>query len=161
MTTKVCHFNFKTATADEWGEAFGLIALVPGTTAYEYVDDQGRVYAIGYTYEADENGSWVCQIDDAEGGNLACWDGQTPEEALERACVEACAADAMRENPNCEDATNCMGADAFEMLNGGLLPAFDGDYVEFDRLLGYASDVVKRRGESYGIEWEPYQAYEA
>lgn len=149
--------DFEKTTVNEWGEAFGLICLVPDTVAYRYKSGE-YLFTIGFSEDEEE---WVCQIDDSEGGCVACYQGETPQAALENASVEACATEALRRNDNCEDAVNCMAYDAYELLNGGLLPAFDSDFVQADRLLGLASEIVKARGEQYGIKWESYQVIEA
>lgn len=152
--------KFETATVDEWGEAFGLIALEPGTTAYELVTDD-YVFAIGFSEEWGDDGAWVCQIDDSEGGNVACWDGETPEQALENAAVQCFGAQALRENDNAEDATNQMAYSAWGMLNDCQTPDTPEEFEKLDRMLGFASEVVKAHGPFYGIEWEPYQLCEA
>ena len=153
--------DFKTTNVNEWGEAFGLIGLVPDTTAYELVTDE-YVFAIGFTEEWEEDGSWVCQIDDRDGGNLACWDGETPEQALDNAAVQCCETEALNENDNCEDAVNQMSFAAFEMLNDMPADFADEDVcVRLDAMMGMATYLVKRDGERHGITWEPYQVCEA
>lgn len=151
--------KFDTTTVNEWGEAFGLIGLVPDTTAYELVTDD-YVFAIGFTEEWRDGGSWVCQIDDSEGGNITCWEGTTPQDALEHAAADANVTEALRENDNCEDAVNEIGYEAFCMLNGKMSADTDEEEVQLDRLLGIATEFVKKRGEHYGIKWEPYQVCE-
>jgi len=145
--------KFKTTTANEYGKAFGLIDLVPGTTAYELVTDY-YTFAIGFC-----DGEWVCQIDDVEGGCAGCWQGVTPELALENAAVDACSSLVLREMDNCEDAVNAMAYLAFKMLNV-YSPDTDEDNIQLDRLMTMASVIVKQRGSAFGIEWEPYQVCE-
>lgn len=152
---KVTLEMFKTTTANEYGEAFGLIDLVPGTTTYELVTDD-YTFAIGFC-----DGEWACQIDDAEGGCAGCWQGATPELALENAAVDACSSIALRENDNCEDAVNQMAYSAYGMLNDCEFPDTDKEYVQLDRLMAMATVIVKQRGSAFGIEWEPYQVCES
>lgn len=149
--------KFNTTTVNEWGEAFGLIALVPDTTAYELVTDE-HVFAIGYSADDD---MWVCEIDDLDGGCEACYQGSTPERALENASVEAVSTLALRENDNCEDAVNQMGYTAFGMLSGCEFPDTREDYERLDRMMALATRFVKARGPFYDIKWEPYQVCEA
>ena len=152
--------DFKTTKSDKWGDAFGLIGLVPDTDAYELVTDEYTI-AIGYTLEWSDGGSWVCQIDDADGGNIACWDGETVERALENALVQCCEHDALRDNDNCEDAVNQMAYEAFAMACGEQMPDTSEQFEQLDRLMGMATRLVKRDGETHGIEWVEYQSCEA
>lgn len=149
--------KFKTAKANEYGEVFGLICCVPGSTAYEYVNDE-HVFAI---CQSEEDGRWVCQIDDLEGGCEACRQGDTPEDALERAAADACQSVALRENDNCEDAVNEIAYEAFYILNGKYLIDTTDEMNQLNRLMEHATSFVKKNGEYYGIKWIPYQVSES
>ena len=142
---------FGSATVDEWGEAFGLIGLVPGTTAYEYCNGE-YTFAIGYS----EDGDWVCQIDDEEGGCVACWQGDTPQEALENAAAEADANFVLHEMDNCEDAVNAIAYLGYAKLNDGGYPEDDEGYEQLDRMLLFGREYVKKFGPSNGIAWEEF-----
>lgn len=153
--------KFVTTTADEWGEAFGLIDLKAGTTAYQ-LKTTAHLYTIGFTEAWDGSGAWVCQIDEMENGHMggceACYTGETPTEALENACVEACVYPAMRENDNAEDAVNAASYGAYEMLHSHQWPQTAEQYDELNRMMGTAANIVHRSGKAYGIQWEPYRA---
>lgn len=139
--------KFKTAQANEYGEAFGLIDLEPATTAYG-LDTDDYSFAIGFS-----GGEWVCGIDDADGDSMGCWQGDTPERALENAAVDAFATRSMRENDNCEDAVNQMAYSAYGMLNDREYPDTDEEYEQLDRMLETARYIVRNYGSVNGIEW--------
>lgn len=153
--------KFVTTTADEYGEAFGLIDLKAGTTAYQ-LKTTAHLYTIGFTEAWDGSGAWVCQIDEMQDGHMggceACYTGETPTEALENACVEVCIYPAMRENDNAEDAVNAASYGAYEMLHSRQWPQTAEQYAELDRMMGTAANIVYHSGKAYGIVWEPYRA---
>lgn len=156
--------DFKTTEADKYGEAFGLIGLIPGTTAYKFINDE-HCFTIGYTDEWGEDNVWVCQIDEIEdgciGGCEACYTGNTPQEALENACVECVSVQTMREEGNCEDAVNVMAGNAYEMLHDGGYPDTDEDWEQYGRMQATSTAIVKKCCHNYGFEWEPYQICDA
>lgn len=147
--------QFTTATTDHYGEAFGLIGLEPGTTAYQ-LKTSSSIFTIGF-----DGLDYVCQIDENEagdvGGCIACYQGSTPQEALENACVEACSFKAMRENDNCEDAVNAMSYEAYAMLHDGTTPDSAEQVRQLDRMMNTAARIIMRTGSAYGIVWEPYR----
>lgn len=128
--------EFKTTAVDEWGEAFGLICLAPGTTAYQHIDDE-YYYTIGFSSDED---LWVCEIDEHDGGCAACWQGESPQDALENAVIECCAPDAMKQ----KHPVQCLAYDAFGFLNGGDLPHTKSDEEQIERLLAKATEYVDR-----------------
>lgn len=91
--------KFETATVDEWGEAFGLILLVPGTTAYRLATETHTFY-VGLSSEEEE---WVCQVDDSEGGCETILVGDTPEMALKNALASGFVADEADDEPEPAD----------------------------------------------------------
>lgn len=142
---------FNSAKVDECGEAFGLICLVPGTTAYEYSNGE-YVFAIGF----NEDNEWCCQIDDNEGGCVACWQGDTPQEALENAAAEADGNFVLHESDNCEDAVNAIAYLGYAKLNENVYPETPEEYEQLDRMLLFAREYVKKFGPSNGIVWEEF-----
>lgn len=160
----------RTAIADEYGEALGLVGLVPNTHAYEIVTDE-YIIAIGYTLEWDEAGSWSCEIDDRSGAYVACCRGKSPRQALDnatektkqespRAVSERIAEDAMKSVDNCEDAVNEIAYKAFKEISGRTYPRTMKEYQQLDDLMGIASEIVRRDGPANGISWEEYQECE-
>ena len=139
--------KFETKQADEYGEAFGLIDLEPATMSYGLGTDEYS-FAIGFS-----DGEWVCEIGDADGDCMGCYQGDTPERALENAAVDAFATRSMRENDNCEDAVNQIAYSAYGMLNDCEYPDTDEEYEQLDRMFGTARDIVRRHGSTFGIEW--------
>lgn len=77
------------------------------------------------------------------------------------AAAEAAAPAAFDEYANCEDLVNAIAYDAFEATRYyGARPETAEELEQLDRLMGYATKIVKRDGPAYGIEWEPYQVCE-
>jgi len=77
------------------------------------------------------------------------------------AAAEAAAPAAFDEYANCEDLVNAIAYDAFEATHYyGARPETAEELEQLDRLMGYATKIVKRDGPAYSIEWEPYQVCE-
>ena len=77
------------------------------------------------------------------------------------AAAEAVAPAAFDEYANCEDLVNAIAYDAFEATRYyGARPETAEELEQLDRLMGYATEIVKRDGPAYGIEWEPYHVCE-
>ena len=77
------------------------------------------------------------------------------------AAAETAAPAAFDEYANCEDLVNAIAYDAFEATHYyGARPETAEELEQLDRLMGYATEIVKRDGPAYGIEWEPYQVCE-
>lgn len=151
--------TYNTATVDEYGEAFGLIALIPGTTAYQCMTDQ-HVFTVGYTLEWGDEASWTCQIDELTngiiGGCEACESGATPQDAVINACAELVSYDALIEEDNAEDAVNRIAYTIYKLATDSM-PATAEEYEALDNLLAVAAEIVISRGWRYGIKWEPYR----
>lgn len=146
--------EFETTTVNEWGEAFGLIDLEPDTTAYRRTIGE-LLFTVGFNGE-----EWVCEIDDIsdEGfGCVTCWQGDSPQVALEAAAIDAEVTAAFNENDNCEDAVNYMAYEAYMLLNGGSYPYEGDDIRQLNRLLGHAVPRVMKDGPRHGIEWFEYR----
>ena len=86
----------------------------------------------------------------------------TDDHAAELAAVEAAAPEALASEGNPEDAVNLIAYTVFAALNNGATPDTydDNDMEQLDRLMGYASEIVRRDGPAHGIQWAPYQRYE-
>lgn len=112
------------------------------------------------TYDED-SAEYVCEIEDAEGGAVAAYQGDTPEHAKEAALVEAHIYDAMSEEGNAEDATNRAGYAAFMFLHDGAMPDTAEEFEQLDRCLAVATEIVRRSGSAYGIDAEQVEALEA
>lgn len=83
-------------------------------------------------------------------------------ESAELAAVEAAAPEALASEGNPEDAVNLIAYTAFAGINDGATPdTYDNnDMEQLERLMGYASEIVRRDGPAHGIQWTPYQRYE-
>ena len=100
---------------------------------------------------------WCCEIESVEDDDLIGQGfGATAEDALAAAIVDCVGADVMREEDNCEDASNCIAREAYVFAYGDV-PMFEMDARIVDWLMGAACEYVKKNGERYGIEWEEYR----
>lgn len=84
------------------------------------------------------------------------------DHAAELAAVEAAAPEALASEGNPEDAVSLIAYTAFACINDGATPDTydDNDMEQLERLMGYASEIVRRDGPAHGIQWTPYQRYE-
>lgn len=151
MATNKNHLEL--ATVDENGEAFGLVGLVAGTSAYQMVTDD---YIVTFGVDAD-TGKFVCEVDDAHDYTcLSCVWQEELNDALYQAAVGAAAWDAMDESDNCEDAVNLAAYKALGVLGEQSMPETKFEWERYDALLGYAAAIVKRDCHKHGYEWEEY-----
>ena len=116
---------------------------------------------IGRCYDGD----WCCEIEGWEVyQDEKCWNmigqgfGKTAEEALAEAIIECVGYDVLREEENCEDASNVITREAYVFTYGDV-PMFQvfADIENVNWLMGAACEFVKKNGERYGIEWEEYR----
>lgn len=143
--------GFTTTTADKYGEALGLIGLMPESTVYQkQVDDY--LVSIG----TGDNNDGFCQIDSLSNYScLAYSNDSDPWFAYRVAAVETFVFDAMDEEGNCEDSVNSAAYSAFSLVFGGH-PENAEDYAELDNLLGIARDYVRDFCHEHGFEWEEF-----
>ena len=143
--------DFNKAQADQYGEYGMFVDLKPNGDMYT-LDQDGTTY----TVMLDSNDEWVCEID-TEDDCIACWQGDTPEDALKNALVEAYGTDAIRREDNCEDAVNETAYGVFVELTGSM-PTFDTDEETelLDELLQKARGYVKANCKARGMEWEEF-----
>lgn len=115
-------------TADERGEAFGCLDLVPFSEVHFYQSAEGLEVIV---YQSDETSSeWNADIYNAAGQTeVAAAEGTTPEEAFTDAVIKYCVYDARDTEKDSEDVINVATARAFSAFNDGMYPD-DNDPVE-------------------------------
>ena len=85
-------------------------------------------------------------------------DNETAESALAAAIVDCVGIDVLREEDNCEDASNVIAREAYVFAYGDASMAeMLADRENVNWLMGAACEFVKEHGKHYGIEWEEYR----
>ena len=110
-------------TANEYGEAYGCLDLVPFSDVHYYATENHDEVIV---YQPDPDAfstPWGCDIYDSEGCTIVAGaQGQTMEEAFENAIVEFCVINARETEKDSEDVINVATAQAFAALNDGMYP---------------------------------------
>lgn len=107
-------------------------------------------------------GEWCCEIEGWEEYDGLNWNmlgqgfGETAEEALAAAIVECVGYDVLREEDNCEDASNVIARQAYVFAYGDT-PYCMMDIANVNWLMGAACNFVKANGKQFGIEWEEFR----
>lgn len=142
-------------TADERGEAYGCLDLVPFSDVHYYATEN-HDEAIVYQPDPDAFSTpWSCDIYDSEGCTVVAGaQGQTMEEAFENAIIEFCVINARETEKDAEDVINVATAQAFAALNNGMYPD-DSDPREVWEALEAIRDKVMEL-ESMPDESDPY-----
>lgn len=84
--------------------------------------------------------------------------GETAGSALAAAIVDCVGFDVLREEDNCEDASNVITLEAYKFAYGDASMAeMLADRENVNWLMGAACEFVKENGKRYGIEWEEYR----
>lgn len=152
--------SFKKSTNGAASSYGGLLATAPGSCSYSMHDHDGTFYGV----VLKDGERWVCEIDDLQPssrqfGCLACWQGNTPREALAAALVEVAgetlaepAADLgrlARETAKSAFALASLGRDRWtetpEREKIQFRPETDEEREAFDSLLVAANRYVSRR----------------
>lgn len=141
-------------TADESGEAYGCIILIPNSEVHYYQSAEGLEVIV---YQSDELDSpWGACIYNAEGENeVSAIEGATPEEAFTQAVITYCVYAARDTEKDSEDVINVATARAFSALNDGMYPD-DNDPAEvWEELYSIRDKVIELEPEPED-EPDPY-----
>lgn len=140
-------------TADESGEAYGCIALIPNSEVHYYQSAEGLEVIVYQSNETDSK--WDADIYNAEGETeVAGAAGATPEEAFMNAVITYCVYDARHTEKDVEDVINVATARAFSAFNDGMYPD-DSDPVEVWEELNNVRDKVMQLEPMHEDEPEP------
>ena len=144
---------YEKLTAEQvWSEIDPNYNIDAGSTVFRSESPE-HIVMVSKTAGCDE---WCCEIDHVESGEYSSGFGRTPDEALTNAIVECVGYDVLREEDNCEDASNVIARDAY-VLAYGEVPYCEMDVANLNLLMGAACEFVKANGGSFGIEWEEYR----
>ena len=108
-------------TADERGEAFGCLDLVPFSEVHFYQSAEGLEVIV---YQSDElESEWSADVYNAAGETeVTAAEGTTPEEAFMDAVIKYCVYTARETEKDAEDVINVATARAFSAFNDGMYP---------------------------------------
>lgn len=142
---------YEKLTAEQvWNEIDPNYSIEADSTVYRSNDSEHTVM-ISQMVGTNE---WTCEIEgndvDAQGF------GETAEEALAAAIIECVGYDVLREEDNCEDASNVITREAYVFAYGEV-PYCEMDIENVNWLMGAACEFVKKNGGHFGIEWEEYR----
>ena len=137
-------------TANEYGEAYGCLDLVPDSDVYYYTTDEAEWIVYRTINDPDV---WGCDVYEDGGTAVSGATGATHADALTAAVIEYVTMDVMhkREEENVEDAANLAAYRAFASLNDGEIPDNDpADIAVLDNIMGKVNAIIAKRGPHYG-----------
>lgn len=140
-------------TADERGEAYGCLDLVPFSDVHYYQSAEGLEVIV---YQSEELSSeWGADIYNAEGGTeVAGAAGTTHEEAFMDAVIKYCVYTARETEKDSEDVINVATARAFSAFNDGMYPDDSDPREVWEELYSIRDKVMEL--ESMPDEPDPY-----
>lgn len=154
--------EYEKLTAEQvWSEIDPNYGIDSDAIVFRSVTDENTVM-ISKPSGYDE---WGCEIEGwEEYQGEKSWNmigqgfGETAESALAAAIVDCVGFDVLREEDNCEDASNVITLEAYKFAYGDAsMSEMLADRENVNWLMGAACEFVKENGKRYGIEWEEYR----
>lgn len=157
---------------DAYAEAIGERPTKddPETRAARKIAAEVFGYLLPYPVTDDDRATVAAMVEaiaerwtqDHERRDLFSEQAEYEQRAAELAAVEAAAPEALASEGNPEDAVNLIAYTAFADIHDGATPDTydDNDMEQLERLMGYASEIVRRDGPAHGIQWASYQRCE-